>query len=216
MSRQTISESAPLLLGSASPRRRDILSGLGIPLLVRPANVPEETRAGECVEDFLERVVLDKLRGALELARGTSFGAALAADTIVRVDNEVLGKPIDIQDALRSLLRISGRTHIVTTRYALADAEGRILAARSVHSEVVLRAATRDELSAYAATGEGLDKAGAYAAQGIGAFLVREIRGSYTNVVGLPACEVVEDLTSAGLLGPFPSGGLAVERLSGF
>jgi septum formation protein len=102
------------------------------------------------------------------------------------------------------LSRISGRTHVVKTAYAIGAPDGGILASRIVRSEVDLRTASAEELSRYAATGEGLDKAGAYAIQGIGAFLVRGIRGSYTNVVGLPACEVIEDLAALGVLGEFP------------
>ncbi len=200
-----ISSQSPLLLGSASPRRRDILGGMGIPLLVRPAHVPEESRPGEAVDEFLARVVADKLRGAIEVAEGEVFSVALAADTVVIVDNEVLGKPIDIQDACRLLGKISGRRHVVKTAYAVAGPDGQVLAQRVVRSEVELRQASAEELARYAATGEGLDKAGAYAVQGIGAYLVRGIQGSYTNVVGLPACEVIEDLTRLGLLGSFPS-----------
>ncbi len=174
-------------------------------MLVRPANVPEDARQGESADDFLARVVQDKLAGALAVAHSEAFSVALAADTIVIVDNEVLGKPIDIPDAERLLAKISGRTHVVKTAYAIGAATGGILASRIVRSEVDLRSTSAGELRRYAATGEGLDKAGAYAVQGIGAFLVRGIRGSYTNVVGLPACEVIEDLTALGVLGEFPS-----------
>lgn len=206
MATQTISDEYPLLLASASPRRSDILAGLGVPLLVRPGNANEDVRPGEAVEAFLERVVRDKLRAGLSMAAGERFSLALAADTVVVVDDEVLGKPIDRRDARRLLGRISGRSHTVKTCYAVATPLGEVLCCRRVESVVVLRAASDDELERYADSGEGLDKAGAYAIQGVGAFLVREIHGSYTNVVGLPACEVVQDLLQLGALRDFPRG----------
>jgi septum formation protein len=123
-----------------------------------------------------------------------------------------VGKPADIAEAVVTLNRLVGRTHTVLTRYLLAaglrDARWPLqepLLARTVQSEVKLRAATQQEVHGYAASGEGLDKAGAYAAQGLGAFLVESVSGSYTNVVGLPVCELVSDLQALGLLQSFPA-----------
>lgn len=198
----------PLLLGSGSPRRREILSGLGLPLVIRPADVEEALEPGEPALAYLSRVVRDKLSAAGRAHRATPQAVAglLVADTIVVLHDRVLGKPVDVDDAVRLLAQIAGRTHTVYTRYAIAHARTPDVAAveRTVQTRVSMRAATSDELRAYAKTGEGLDKAGAYAAQGIGAFLVERIEGSYSNVVGLPACEVVMDLTALGLLGHFP------------
>ena len=201
-----ITASSPLVLGSASPRRRDILAGLGIPLRVAPANVPEAELPDEAPLAYLERIVLDKLRGAARALREGPGSALLVADTIVVLDGLVLGKPNDVEDAVRLLERLSGRTHRVFTRYAIAraDVPAEPVTARTVESSVTLRGASPAELEGYARTGEGLDKAGAYAIQGVGAFLVERIEGSYTNVVGLPACEVVQDLLGAGLLERFP------------
>jgi septum formation protein len=203
---QTISTSSPLVLGSASPRRRDILAGLGIPLRVAPANVPETELPNESPVAYVERVVLEKLAGAAGLLAEATASALLVADTIVVLDGEVLGKPSDVRDAERLLGRLAGRTHRVFTRYVVARAAAPLepVAARTVESSVTLRAASSAELEGYARTGEGLDKAGAYAIQGVGAFLVARIEGSYTNVVGLPACEVVLDLLETGLLERFP------------
>ncbi|HEY3498590.1 MAG TPA: nucleoside triphosphate pyrophosphatase [Polyangiaceae bacterium] len=200
----SISESLPLVLGSASPRRREILANLRIPFRVLPADVPEEVRPDEAPEAFSARIVSDKLAGVAGRARAEARAALLVADTIVVVDGDILNKPSDYDDAERLLGRIVGRSHIVFTRYAIGAADGALLAARTVESEVWLRAASAAEIRGYARTGEGLDKAGAYAIQGIGAFLIERIRGSYTNVVGLPACEVVSDLLAAGLLESFP------------
>jgi septum formation protein len=192
------------LLGSASPRRRDILAGLGIPITVLAAGVDEGGELGETPLAYVERIVKRKLDAVLSLARVQSVAAVLVADTIVVLDGEVLGKPEDVADAARLLTRLAGRQHRVHTRYLIATPEGVLRAARTVSSDVTLRAATSEEVLRYARTGEGLDKAGAYAVQGIGAFLVSRIDGSYSNVVGLPACEVVEDLTASGLLERFP------------
>jgi septum formation protein len=195
----------PLVLGSASPRRKDILSGLGLAIRIEPADIPEHVALAEPPLDYVSRIVSEKLH-AVAARASAAFSAILVADTVVVVDGDVLGKPEDATDAARLLRRIVGRTHTVYTRYAvsLADAPAVIRVARTVATQVSLRAASNDEITRYAASGEGLDKAGAYAAQGLGAFLIERIEGSYSNVVGLPACEVVLDLRALGLLGLFP------------
>lgn len=199
-----LSAQNPLILGSASPRRREILTGLGLPIFVLPADVDESVRPGEAPSAYLERIVGDKLTRVTERLGGRDGAAVLVADTSVIVEQDILGKPADVADAVRLLTRLCGRMHRVLTRYAIGLPNGALVAARTVATEVWLRAAGADEIAAYARSGEGLDKAGAYAAQGVGAFLVERLNGSYTNVVGLPACEVVLDLKQHGLLGPYP------------
>lgn len=201
-----IDQARPLLLGSASPRRREILEGLRIPISVCPADIVEDVLPGEAPQDYLARIVREKLGAVAARAAGLAYGALLVADTSVVLGREILGKPADVADAERLLASLSGRTHIVYTRYAIARAEAPSVpvAERTVESEVTMRAASAEELRRYAATGEGLDKAGAYAVQGIGSFLVESIQGSYSNVVGLPACEVVRDLLELGVLSQFP------------
>jgi septum formation protein len=194
----------PLILGSASPRRRDILSGLGIPITVLPADVDESLAPAEEPLAYVERVVAAKLAAVAARASRPQAAGMLVADTIVVLDGQVLGKPADVSDAERLLGRLAGREHRVHTRYAIALPDGEMLLARTVASDVRLLAASPETLAGYARTGEGLDKAGAYAVQGIGAFLVESIHGSYSNVVGLPACEVVQDLLATGLLERFP------------
>jgi len=197
----------PLVLGSASPRRQQLLAGLGIPIRVVPGNVEEANRPGEPPDAYLSRVVADKLaQVAAQLDGRSDFAGLLVADTIVVIDDYILGKPDSVEDACTLLRLLVGRTHRVDTRYALARAErpGSEVASRTVQSHVTLRRASEEEVQRYARTGEGLDKAGAYAAQGIGAFLIERIEGSYTNVVGLPTCEVVLDLRKVGLLEHFP------------
>lgn len=211
-----IHPSRPLLLGSASPRRRDILSSLRLPFVVLAADIVEDVLPGENPQAYLERIALAKLEAIWQrLARGSSLplgraqvAAVLVADTTVVLGEQILGKPRDVAEAALMLSRLVGRSHEVFTRYAIgraAPGEGALLAARTVRTEVRMRSASVAEVEAYARTGEGLDKAGAYAAQGIGTFLVEGVTGSYSNVVGLPACELVSDLTLLGLLDGFPA-----------
>jgi len=202
-----LSLTTPLILGSASPRRRDILASLGIPFRVLHASIDERAALSEDPRAYVERIVLEKLAavsGAVE--EPSRFSGLLVADTIVVLDSEILGKPTDVAHAEALLARIVGRAHNVLTRYAVSVSPhlGKQATARTVESRVTMRAAGPEEIRDYAATGEGLDKAGAYAAQGIGAFLISRVDGSFTNVVGLPACEVVEDLRGLGLLTRFP------------
>ncbi len=193
----------PLLLGSGSPRRREILAALGIPVRIAKAEVDESVRPGEAPEPYLARVVADKLAAVVKLPEARGAAAVLVADTSVIVDGAPIGKPADEEDARAMLRMLSGRAHEVWTRFAIGR-DASVLAAETVRTRVWFRALDDDEIAAYAATGEGLDKAGAYAIQGVGAFAVERIEGSYSNVVGLPACEVILALRRAGVLGAFP------------
>jgi septum formation protein len=197
---------SPLLLGSASPRRREILAALGLPLVVAAAPIDETPRADEAPLDYLARVTRDKIGAAARLPEAAGAGAVLAADTTVILDDRPLGKPADEAEARAMLRALSGRAHRVSTCFALSGPPdvARVRHLETVTSRVVFRALDDDEITAYAATGEGLDKAGAYAIQGIGAFAVARVEGSYSNVVGLPACEVVAALRATGLLARFP------------
>ncbi|WP_437322084.1 Maf family protein [Sorangium sp. So ce385] len=210
-----IDDAHPLLLGSGSPRRREILTTLGLPLRVAAAEVDEAGRPGEGAAAYLERVTLAKLAAARRLQQAVGAGAILVADTSVILGDSILGKPRDEGDARAMLRALSGREHQVWTRFAIAGAEAELAPAatpgraEALHAETVVtrvrfRKLDDDEVASYAATGEGLDKAGAYAIQGIGAFAVAGIEGSYSNVVGLPACEVVAALRAVGLLARFP------------
>jgi septum formation protein len=212
-----ICSTRPLLLGSGSPRRRDILASLRVPFVVLAADIVEDVAPGETPEAYLERIAAAKLEaiwarlgGADRSLSPGGVAAILVADTTVVIDGAIVGKPLDVGDAVATLSRLVGRTHDVFTRYLIAQparagaGQSGVLAGRTVQTRVTLRRASSAEVAAYARTGEGLDKAGAYAAQGIGTFLVEGVSGSYSNVVGLPACEVIVDLTTLGLLGTFP------------
>ena len=182
--------SAPVLvLASGSPRRRQLLEMLGLGVEVRPPHIPEIRAPGEDPRSYVERLARDK-------AASVAGDLVLGADTTVVVDGEVLEKPADADDALRMLRRLQGRTHHVLTAIALKTPRG-MLAATDV-TAVVFRTADDDLLRAYVATGEPMDKAGAYGIQGYGAALVERIDGDFFSVMGLPVRRVLELLEAAG------------------
>ncbi len=175
---------SPLVLASASPRRSDILNQLGIDHEVHASSIEEVPRAGEPPEAQAERLAREK---ALQVASELSGRRVLAGDTMVALGDEVMGKPRDAEEAMRILLRLAGRQHRVVSALALRlpGAPDRI---RSGVQVTLVRFRTFDEVDAraYVATGEPMDKAGAYGIQGLGAALVEEIEGDYSGVVGLP------------------------------
>jgi septum formation protein len=178
----------PLVLASGSPRRRELLEMLGLALVVDPADVDETPHADEDPVTYVARVAADK--AAVVAAR--QVGAlVLAADTTVTLAGEILGKPADAADAARMLARLAGREHAVHTAVAVAVGERVELAVETTSVRFV--ALTDAEIDWYVATGEPLDKAGAYAIQGAGGLFVERIDGSASNVVGLPL-HVVERL----------------------
>jgi septum formation protein len=192
----------PLVLGSGSPRRQELISALGLPFRVLPADIDETRLRAEAPPAYLERIASEKLSGVRARLGSAPHAAILVADTSVVIDGDVLGKPADVADAARLFARIVGRTHSVLTRYAIGlPGEDGPRVARTIETQVRVRAAAPEEIRAYAESGEGLDKAGAYAAQGLGSFFIEAIAGSYSNVIGLPACEVLSDLRALGLVG---------------
>lgn len=189
-----------LVLGSASPRRRELLEAQGIRLHVRPADVDETAREKETPTAYLDRVVAAKLaKVQADLPAGTRAHAVLVADTTVTIDGEILGKPVDHADAARMLARLSGKTHQVMTRFAIALVEADKTHAETVTTDVTFRPLSAHDIETYVATGECDDKAGAYAVQGKGAAIVKSVAGSYTSVVGLPVCETMIALKALGL-----------------
>lgn len=184
----------PLILASSSPRRRELLERIGVAIEVTPADVDETPTADETPADCALRLARSKAATVAERAPGRWV---LAADTIVEIDGELLGKAPGAEEATAMLRQLSGRTHRVVTSFALRGPAGQEIA-RQVVTEVDFRALAADEIAAYVRAGEWQGKAGAYAVQGMAAAFVSEVRGSITNVMGLPLAEVIEELAAAG------------------
>jgi len=187
-----------VVLASASPRRRELLERLGLVLDVAPVDVDESARPGETPDALARRLARAKALAAGARAEGRPV---LAADTIVVVDGVVLGKPRDEGDACRMLQSLSGRWHEVLTGVALLLPDGRVLDALA-RTAVRFAELREEEIRRYAGSREPYDKAGAYALQGIAAWFVEEVRGSVTNVIGLPLEETRRLFAAAGL--PLP------------
>lgn len=189
--------SPPLVLGSASPRRAALLRQLGIEFTVQASDIPEEPVAGEGAGAFARRAACEK--GAA-VARERDHDWVLSADTIVVVDGIILGKPRDAAEAERMLAQLAGRAHEVLTAVALFAPGAALVESFVVATAVEFRPLDAAEIAAYVATGEPLDKAGAYALQGGAAGFVRAVRGSSSSVIGLPLDEVRTLLARHGLL----------------
>lgn len=188
-----------IILASHSPRRRELLSALGIAFEVIGADVDETMTAGESVEQHVLRLAGQK---AWAVYTRQPDAVVIGADTVVVVDGQLLGKPADTEDAARMLGLLSGKTHEVLTGVAVIVPQCQDAYAQVVRTAVIMRALDGREIAAYAATAEPMDKAGAYAAQGMASAFISKIEGSYTNVVGLPAAEVTELLLTLGALEP--------------
>ncbi len=178
-----------LILASASPRRRQLLEMLHLPIVVVPAEVPEFPLSHETPADYARRLAREK-------ARAVPGALVLGADTIVVLDGEILEKPRDAEHAVAMLGRLQGRSHTVITAICLV-ADGREFAAAD-ETTVTFRSADKAFLRAYVATGEPMDKAGSYGIQGWGAALVERIEGDFFSVMGLPVRLVIELLEAAG------------------
>ena len=172
-----------LILASASPRRAEILRTTGWPFETLAVDIDESRQAGEDATTYVERVALDKAEAVAARSPGSTI---IGADTVVVIAGEVLGKPRDEEDARRMLRQLSGQWHQVLTGVALLN--GTPAEARVAHetTDVKFAVMSEDEINWYASTGEPMDKAGAYAIQGLGARFIEGIKGDYFNVVGLP------------------------------
>jgi septum formation protein len=189
--------SHPLILASASPRREELLRLLGLDFQIIPSRADETFFINERPAEHVLRLAENK---AHAVAQAHPHAWVLGADTIVVIDGEVLGKPADSSAAARMLEKLSGRTHEVFTGFALLRLSGHIAVKEEVRAAVTFRSISEDEKLWYIKSQEPYDKAGAYAVQGLGAFFIKEIQGSYTNVMGLPLCEVVDALKKVGAL----------------
>ena len=190
--------SLKIILASSSPRRKELFEKLGIRFSIIPSLADEIPREGEPPQEFAVRASTEK---ALAVARNLNSGCVvIGADTIVVIDGEILGKPGDEEEARFTLKKISGREHRVITGFSIVKPKMEVLHREFVESRVKIKILAPWEIEGYINTKEPMDKAGAYGVQGIGAFMVQEIHGSYTNIVGLPLAQLVGALTKLGIL----------------
>jgi septum formation protein len=186
-----------LILASKSPRRRDLLMQVGLSFAVVPSNVRERATPGASPEEHVRCLAEAK---AADVAARNPDKWVLGADTEVVIDHSVLGKPRDPAEAGHMLRTLSGKIHRVVTGYCVRCEERRRSVSDTVETKVQFRPLTEADIEWYINTGEPFDKAGGYAAQGLGTVLIKRIEGSYTNVVGLPVCEVMERLLEEGIV----------------
>lgn len=177
------------ILASGSPRRRELLHQLGFSFRVIPSSLKEINQGAM---EPRRHAIYYAQEKAKEVAHNHPEQWVLAADTIVVVDGKILGKPISVNEAAAMLSRLSGRSHLVITGVSLLHSEYGVEESQAVETEVYMRRLSPADIEGYIATGEPMDKAGAYGIQGIGGCLIQRIVGSYSNVVGLPLCETVE------------------------
>lgn len=189
-------ENKLFILGSTSPRRKELLERVGLKFKVVPPDIDEKTKENEPPWDFVKRIAIEKLKSIQ--SRVDEDLPILTADTVVFINGRILGKPSSIEEAKETLKTLSGNWHRVYTGYALKC--GKKFYRRSVKSKVKIMKLSEEVIDWYISTGEPLDKAGAYGIQGIGSFMIESIRGSYSNVVGLPLSHVIIDMSKCGLI----------------
>ncbi len=200
--------SSPLVLASSSPRRHELLCYLGIPFTVDPSGIDEPLLPGLTPAQQAVRLAEDKAR---DVAKRHPDAVVIGADTLVDLAGQILNKPYDREDALRMLRLLTGATHLVHSGIAVWHRG--VIRSRLVSTAVRMRRADEAAIAAYVATGEPMDKAGAYAAQGEGAALIEDVEGSYLAVVGLPLLALRDLLQQAGMTVPAPLSVLeALER----
>ena len=188
-----------IILASQSPRRRYLLEHAGLTFKVIPSDLDESTVPLATPAAYACEMAQIK---AARVARTYPDWWVIGADTIVVVDETICGKPQSLDEARRMLMLLSGRTHQVLTGYSIQCSGQNYVFTETIQTDVEFKQLNAQEVEWYLQTGEPFDKAGAYAIQGIGTFLVKRINGSYSNVVGLPVCEVIEQLIKLEIIGP--------------
>jgi septum formation protein len=188
---------ASLILASKSPRRKHLLEQAGLKFSVIPSDFDETSVAMPDPASYVRALAEFK---ALDISHKHPDSWVIGADTLVLIDNRILGKPGSDDEAREMLKRLSGKRHQVLTGYCISCLAKKQLFSETVTTDVHFKKLRREEIDWYIGTGEPSDKAGAYAIQDLGSFLVRSIKGSYTNVVGLPVCEVIEFLIKEGAI----------------
>jgi septum formation protein len=183
--------SESFILASLSPRREELLRSVGLKFKIIPAHVNEEYLDGESPREHVRRLSHNK---AMAIAQKNPDAWVLGADTIVVIDGLILGKPKNKKQASEMLTRLSDRQHNVFTGFTLAQGTTKVYKTKVIQSAVLFKKISPEEMEWYINCDEPYDKAGGYAVQGKGAYFIKSIRGSYTNVIGLPLCEVLEEL----------------------
>jgi len=201
MNHYRISKNNPLVLASISPRRKAILTQIGIPFEPVGGMTDETVCKQMKVADLACQMATQK---AESVKRAYKNRWILGADTLVALDKQVFGKPKDAHECHRMLLHLSGRSHRVITGFCVIDPGGKKVHLEAIMTKVKVKELSEFEIEGYIKIGEPFGKAGAYAIQGIGSFMIERINGSYTNVVGLPVCEVVRALIKCDALKSFP------------
>jgi septum formation protein len=191
-------KNSTIILASKSPRRKYLLSRAGLTFTVIPSTFDESSISLSSPTLYARVLAESKAR---EVSEKYPEAWVIGADTIVLIDGLVLGKPGSINEARNMLHRLSGQTHQVLTGYCICCRSADRFFSETVKTDVTFKKLTEEEIEWYVHTDEPFDKAGAYAVQGLGTFLVKSIHGSYTNVVGLPVCEVIEFLIREGVVG---------------
>jgi len=189
--------SSRLILASKSPRRYELLRQVGLEFEVVPSRVKEDFVKGESPREHVIRLAETKAR---DVGNGYPDRWVIAADTIVYINGSILGKPNNRQEALEMLRCLSGQEHWVLTGFAVCHLAKGKADKEAVQTAVKMKNLTPAEMEWYVQTGEPFDKAGGYAIQGVGSFMIESIRGSYTNVVGLPICELIQMLNRLGAI----------------
>ncbi len=195
-----INKQHPLILASASPRRKRLLTQMGLPFRSLASNVNEKGLSGDPTE--ISRLLAEKK--ALHVYSKNKESWILGADTVVAIDHHMLGKPENSDKARQMLGLLSGKEHTVITGICIVSPSGKVAHSEAVTTLVRFIKLTGQQIEAYISTGEPYGKAGSYAIQGIGSFMVESISGSYTNVVGLPLCVLIKVLLTVGALKSFP------------
>jgi len=186
-----------IILASGSPRRKKFLSMMGLDFTIQAASIVEEQHNGEVPDEFVRRMAFEK---GVQISRENPLSWVISADTVVCLENRIFGKPTSVDDAAATLMELSGKKHLVKSGFCLNNFEREIVFEKVVTTTVEFWNFSENIAKAYACTCEPLDKAGAYGIQEKGAQLVKEIQGSYTNVVGLPLSELMEQLLIYGVI----------------
>jgi septum formation protein len=195
-----INEQYPLILASASPRRKRLLTQIGLPFRSVASNVNEKGLSGDPTQS--SRLLAEKK--AFQVYSKNKESWILGADTVVAIDHHMLGKPENSDNVRQMLTLLSGKEHRVITGICILTPSGKVAHSEAVTTLVRFIKLTGHQIEAYISTGEPYGKAGSYAIQGIGSFMVESISGSYTNVVGLPLCALIKALLTVGTLRSFP------------